>query len=361
LLHAGGQRAQAVKERRLEDEFSVPGRSEQIQLKKLRSDYTEFAVYWQLAPGTDWIREYCTNRINVGAGGMPRRVCATLVSGTLGSFDDLGFPATPANIDDLGTRVLIGTGNTELAVSARKTTDAAGALDFCGGTHGHETDPTGMVVKADGVVIDYAGAANGTTWTARRFAFTYRTTLLFPSDDLTEFATVDWVQTFDQDGYSASHTFELTADAIIHNHYMLMLQTVNRSGTTDQADDVGAGMDSILPEFDFIRTFTGYNDGITDIPARRGQAAFYNGAYAVGAFCTVQSGFDADYSSSTFRTPTALSFVQDRSDGKVKYYNRLFGGNSSSGITVAAGAGYSSETRFRIAAGADFAMRFAAL
>lgn len=334
----------------LVDAFTVPGRSAQIQLKKRRSDYQEFGVYWPLNTGTDWVMEYFTNRLNTGNAGLPRRVCATLVSGTLGNFDQLGFPANPSNGGDLGTRVLAGTGNEELAISVRKPGSMVGTQEFVGGTHGHETDPTSLVVTADGVVINYAAAANDTVWTARQFVFTFQTTLLFPADD-SQFATVNWVQTFDQDGYRVQQTVEYTADAIVHENYMYMLQTINRSGTSTLADNVGGGMDKLQVEVQGLYTLSSYNDAVTSITPRRGSAAFYNDDYATGGFTILSDGFDSEFSSPAFFTAVARSFAQDRSDGQTKFYNRLFGGDPTNGVTVASGAGYAAGCRFRVIKG----------
>lgn len=257
------------------------------------------------------------------------------------AFDDQGVIAYTD-----GTVTLIGSGNLEHAIRACKPAEALAASDFCGGTHGHESAPANLVYKIDGSVIDFASGAVGATWVGNsRFDYSCSTNLLFPSDS-TPFASFSFAGTISRDGYHVDTTRTITAQPRIFEDYALML---NVPSTQAGTQGISGGFQSFsgLRDTSTTRSYTAHNDSNNSLGRPINMGLWFNAGYAV-----VATHYNADTvrkAMAAYQTgdQTALSFVQDRSDKYVKWYNRACPGDSANGFLLAVGNTYRSIKTYR--------------
>lgn len=267
--------------------------------------------------------------------------------GVLGvdAFDDQGILGSVA-VE--GSSTLIGTGNLELAIKVRKTTDAAILADFVGGTHGRETNPTTFVVLADGVVADYAGLAVNGTLIANTFSWSYDTTLTFPTG--TQFATAHYTGAVSPGGYACSASRTATAAAIVHEDYAFMFNVPNTAAGTD---GILGGFSNAAIEGDGNHTPTAFNDAVTQLPRQCAGMVVWNHGYAAYGFPVNTATVNQATKGAVFNPilgPSGVdsrSLLQDRTDARFKLYNRAFTGDNANGVTVAPGYTYTSKAVYR--------------
>jgi hypothetical protein len=260
-------------------------------------------------------------------------------------FDDNDVPQNvqdPNNDTGGGSDyLLIGTGNLELAISVRKTTDAVGSEEFVGGIHGLETTPV-PVFYADGIAIDYAGAAQYDTFTANEFTIDFTTTLQFPVDS-SSFCTAVYTLTLDDAGYSVYTKKTTLADAYIHHDYSIMMNCPS-TDTNNQGGQVGGGFKYVSADINYKEVAF---DNSSDLISRtQHSAAMANGEYAT----TVQYSLDPETSIDTI-AGTYNSLIQDRADRTVKFYTRAYDADPTNGYLATAGATSEHTKLYRVVKG----------
>lgn len=167
-----------------------------------------------------------------------------LEAGTVGvdEFDILDMPISPGT--DFGTHVICGPGNHWYASKWRNPSTSGFPVtsdDFTTGVHGEETSQTNadIIVKVDGVVVDYANAAQFTRWVGSEVIVEFTSDIFFPGTT-TAFATLERIITYKRGGLVLVETTRtLTADAVLGDDYIFMLQCPN--GGDSFADSVGGG------------------------------------------------------------------------------------------------------------------------
>lgn len=264
-------------------------------------------------------------------------------AGTVGvdAFDDQGL----VGLSTEGTCTFIGIGNLELAINATKTSEAAGSGNFVGGVHGHESAPTGLTLTLDGTVINFSGGAVGATWIGSSLAVTFGTNLLHISDS-TPFANVTYNYTLNRQGYSTDEPRVLILDVKMVEDYVMML---NVPSTAVGTQGVDGGFENFAAYGDSppTRVFNAGDDSNNPLSQQVSTSLFWNGDYVVIGQIQNIDEINTHYSSPTYAGPRALSFVQDRSDKFVKWYDRAFAGVDA-GVTVPAGDAIRSRKIYRI-------------
>lgn len=241
---------------------------------------------------------------------------------------------------------LIGSGNLELAMQVCKPAEDAGGALFVGGTHGFETTPVDTSFALDGAGIDFAAAAVGTQWVGSRLRVGCSTSLLFPSDS-SPFAAVDYQLGVSRDGYGCAVTRTMTADAKVVEDYSFMLNVPNTAGGPNN-QGIGGGFEVFSAYRDTLpsRVFTEYQSLHHELPYPVRMALFVNQDYVVTGeqvnLDEVLATYEGRYESSS-----ATSFVQERTDGFVKWYNRAFSG-SGLGVIVPSGDSYTHRNAYRV-------------
>lgn len=263
--------------------------------------------------------------------------------GTLGvdTFDDQGIVGSAA-VE--GTVTAIGTGNLEYAVRAFKPSETTAESDFCGGSHGHESAPAALTYTIDGAVIDFAGASVDDTWIGSRFSVSCSSSLLFPSDS-TEFSDIDQVLSFDRSGYRVDLTETYTADAKVIEDYTMMFNVPNTEIGTQGASGGFANF-AALGDTPESRTFVGFDDSSNALSAQVSAAIFWNADFVAYGEQMNVAEVNESFTDESFDGIRPLSFVQDRSDKFVKWYNRAFSGVDG-GVTVPAGTVVRSRKRYQ--------------
>tara|TARA_R110000850_G_scaffold25233_2_gene72974 strand:- start:559 stop:3123 length:2565 start_codon:yes stop_codon:yes gene_type:complete len=256
-------------------------------------------------------------------------------------FDNFDVPNNvqdPNNDIGNGTRyMLIGTGNLELAIDVRKTTDSLGVEEFVGGIHGHETTPV-PVYSIDGAVIDFAAGVIGDTWIGKEVKISLTTTLLFPTD-LSSFCTADYILHISQAGYLVDTVKTTIQDSIIHDDFSIMLNCPNTDTSQGikqtQGLSVGGGFKYLSADKNY--TLTAYDNSGVNIKSLQSSVAFANNEYSVVCNYALDPELDASMLLTPFQTKRDYSLVQDRTDRTLKFYTRGFNGNDSTGIEVPSG------------------------
>jgi hypothetical protein len=301
--------------------------------------YVEIAVSTEKNTSSSGYKIYdfgCTG-LDKGSAGIP---------GT-DQFDDLGFPANPGTPSQLINLFLGGGGQLELAISASRPGETVSAADFCGGYHGHETAPTELTVLLDGVDVGFMSAAAGTQWVCGSVEMSFKTTLLYPSDDADAFASVDYGLSFDRSGYTSTVTREILNDTRVANDYTMMLIVPN---TADGTRGAGGGFKQFwaTPDPDVSHIYTAWDDGMYAINSQITTGLFSNDDYIVTGECLNTGEINAVYNDPQYSGAQALSFVQDRSDTFAKWYNRAFAGGDDNGVVVPAGNSYTAIKRYSV-------------
>lgn len=240
---------------------------------------------------------------------------------------------------------LLGTGNLEMAAFINKVGAPRDDRVYAGGTHGNETNPTDFVMKADTVSIDYAGAAQGKTWIADIFSWTFGTTLLF--GDGTKWADVLWDCRLSAYGYQPNLTRTTVTEAMLYEDYILMYHVPN----------VLAGTRGIDGGFEHVAC----NEGPNYMPKQggpegdayiaQGQTGFatWNKHYASYGFLTNYWDFVTKYAGSKYNpVGQPQSLLQDRTDQTFKMYTRIFPGSNVNGILIPSGDSYTSKKIYRV-------------
>jgi hypothetical protein len=253
------------------------------------------------------------------------------VPGTDAFYDYGVTDSTLAN----GTSTFIGHGNLTHAIKARKTTDASGVETYVGGGHGYEGAPASLVFTVDGSVVDFAGGAVNDTWIGRKIDFTYTTTLKFPSDS-SNFCNMSFDYTISAAGMSHRTSGEFTADAVVYDHYALMLVTPNRdTGTTG----IDGGFENV-EAVESSHVLSAHNDAITTLSKISEQFLAWNDNYAVYGAQTSRSMSSA----ASLGTPTSI--FQDRTDDSWKGYVQF---TQTGARTIPAGSTFSHAAVYRCA------------
>lgn len=273
-------------------------------------------------------------QIDYGANGVD-----TTLAGVVGSDSfDVGTSLNATTQD--GNRGLIGDGNLEAAIKASKTSEAVGAADFCGGTHGHESAPASLVYKVSGSVIDFAGAAAGATWTGTSAELSFSTSLLYPSDSA-PFATTTCAMRFDRGGYSVDNSRTLTADANVWEDYAMLFNVPDITAT----DGFAGGFRTLtVGPSGATYDVNAQNDGQTNI-ALATWCVWSNASAAVSVRQKNWSGILS--ACSQFGGNRTHTLIQDRADNRGKVYNRAWPGTEAAFVAVPAGHSYTSRKNFR--------------
>lgn len=266
-------------------------------------------------------------------------------------FNDFDVPniiTDPNNDSGNGTDyLLIGTGNLELAISARKTTDDVGDEEFLGGIHGFETTPT-PVFRGDGDVVDFAGGAQFDTWFAGEFTVELDTTLRFPVDG-TDFCDVEYLYGLSQSGYSVATTKTTQLDSYIHNEYSIMLNVPNtdmsQSGKPTQGLLTGGGFEKVGADINYI--INDYDNSSTLIqPYQRG-VAFVNNEYFAMCAYVVEPTRPVEMTVYPYSQGNFRCLVQDRTDRTIKFYTKAFDGDATNGVLVPSGTSWGEVKTYR--------------
>lgn len=266
-------------------------------------------------------------------------------------FDDFDVPnviSDPNNDSGNGTDyLLIGTGNLELAISARKTTEAIGDEEFLGGIHGFETTPT-PVFYGDGSVVDFAGGAQFATWFAGEFGITMSTTLKFPVD-ASNFCSVDYVFMLSQSGYGVTTTKTTLANSYIHNDYSIMMNVPNTDmtqvGKPSQGLLTGGGFEKVAADINYI--INDYDNSSTLITPHQQGVAFVNNEYMAMCGYTMEPVRPVAMTVYPFSQGNYKALIQDRTDRTIKYYTKAFDGDATNGVLVPSGTSYSDRKTYR--------------
>jgi len=235
----------------------------------------------------------------------------------------------------------------ELAISARKTTDAVGDEEFLGGIHGFETTPT-PVFYGDGSVVDFASGAQFDTWFAGEFGITMTTTLKFPVDG-SNFCTADYVLMLSQSGYGVTTTKTTLADSYIHNDYSIMLNVPNtdmsQSGKPSQGLLTGGGFEKVAADINYI--INDYDNSSTLITPHQKGVAFVNNEYMSMVAYTMEPVRPVAMTVYPFSQGNYKALIQDRTDRTIKYYTKAFDGDATNGVLVPSGTSYSDRKTYR--------------
>ncbi len=267
--------------------------------------------------------------------------------GTLGvdEFDDMGQDerTTPETI---GNTTVIGVGNIELAVNLYKQGSDPSASAFIGGTHGHETGPADLVISMDGAPIDYASAANGTTWIGDRMRAQFSTMLTF-AEDSSKAADVDYDLLVTSKGYIPDVTRTLAVDSVVKEDYALMLVGPDTSVGNAGADGGFELFGTSIPDPD-ATAYTAHTDSTHPVAPRLLTAAFYNDSYGILARMLNMDEVDRHYADPVYQSNAReTSSLQERSDGYIKYYLRPYAGTLS-GVPVPAGDVYRTQKIYQV-------------
>lgn len=281
------------------------------------------------------VYDYGVTAYNEGAAG---------VVGT-DDFDDLG--TTDASL--ASGPVLIGVGNLELAIRARRLDEAPGVAtdEFVGGTHGSETMPANVTVKVSGSTIDYAAAAAGAQWIGTSAEISYDTSIKLLVD-ASVFATANYVLRVDRGGYTTDIGRTYTASVYVTEDYSAMFNVPSRKAGNP---GYGGGCNRFLASPDDIsgdRTYPLETDNTNNLPQRQLRAIWFNDVAAASCEQLNWPEIDAAFSAPVFASSRPQSFVQERGDGYIKTYNRCFPGGSS-GVVMPVGTTARAKARYRIA------------
>jgi len=275
------------------------------------------------------------------------------LAGVIGvdQFDDFDMPKIvqdPNNDSGQGTEyMLIGSGNLEMAIGVRKTTEPAGDEEFLGGIHGNETTPV-PVFYANNAVIDFAGGAQFDTWLAKDFRIEFTTTLSFAVDS-SNFCTVDYTFSFSQSGYGVTTTKTTLADSYVHDEFTIMLNSPNTDTSQGirqpQGLSVGGGFKHVAADQNYV--IDQFDNGGTFIPQLQESVAFINDEYAaIASYTTALDGSVFNYPPYDVGRDNCL--IQDRTDRTVKFYTRAFSGNDAAGVLVPAGESWTHDKMYRV-------------
>jgi hypothetical protein len=267
-------------------------------------------------------------------------------SGSIGvdEFDDYDMVDNDQDPNNGTEYMLIGSGNLEVAISARKTTETVGDEEFLGGIHGYETTPT-PTYKANGAAIDYAGASAGDSFVSESFSVEFDTTLKFFIDS-TDFCDVSYSLGFGQCGYTVNVTKTTLADSYIHDDYGIMLN-VPSTDTGNQGLLVGGGFENVLAGDNYL--LNSYDNSGTFIDAETTSAAFLNSKYTVLVKYTKPVTANVDLTISPYNQGDFYSLIQDRTDRTIKFYTKSFSGSTSSGILVPSGTSWTTCKHYQVA------------
>ncbi|MER8786894.1 hypothetical protein NKH71_03335 [Mesorhizobium sp. M0983] len=259
-------------------------------------------------------------------------------------FDILDMSLSPTSVAQFGNSLGTGTGNLELAIQLRKSTDALGLQEFVGGTHGHESAPTGFTVKVDGVVINYAAATQFQRWSGSIIEITMQSNLLAPSDG-SVVANVAWTQTFFGSYYVPSEVITTTAPVKVHVDYGTMLHVPNALAGTQ---GIGGGYNKVA--FDGVGDISGLpgSNLVTPIPGHQRGVCFYNSDYAAMAYPLNEPDWTGFFPGASFQTTRSLWQSWDRNDLSAKVYQRMYGGDETNGVLVPAGTTWSRRKVIRV-------------
>ena len=140
----------------------------------------------------------------------------------------------------------------------------------------------------------------------------------------------------------------LTAAAKVVEDYCLMFNVPN-TATGNQNELAGGGFASFAGHGDTqsTRTFAAFDNSQNSLGAQVNAAMFWNGSYAACATQLNQSQINGTFSGVPYDGARAMSFVQDRTDKVVKFYNRPYSG-AEAGISVPSGYGFTNRQTYRV-------------
>ncbi|TIS80158.1 MAG: hypothetical protein E5W94_02410 [Mesorhizobium sp.] len=260
-------------------------------------------------------------------------------------FDILDMSLSPTNVAQFGNSLAAGTGNLELAIKLRKPTDPVGLAEFVGGTHGFESAPSGFTVTVDGIAIDYASGTQFQRWSGSFIKVTMGSTLLAPSDS-SAVAPVAWEETFLGSTYIPAETITTVAPIMVDVDYGTMLHVPNALPGTQ---GIGGGYNNVA--FDGVGDIAGLvgNNAVTPIPGHQRGVCFYNSGYAAIAYPLNEPDWEGYFPGPVYQTTRSLWQSWDRNDLTAKVYERMYGGNESTGVLVPAGTTWTRRKMIRVA------------
>lgn len=274
-------------------------------------------------------------------------------------FDDLGIPKLIQATDLIPDVYLIQAGNLEQAIQVKKTTESDSAFEFVGGVHGFESTMTNVMFTADGSVIDFAGAANNTKFTAKEFKITFNTQLGFSTDATNYWAINDFEYRFSNAGYWAKVTREVTQPVDVQADYSLMFQVGNQDASqVGSVKSLDGGFLNWAIDGGGNKTYTTYDNSSNNEPYPCIGAAVWSENYAIYGVNISYKFSRLPYELLEEGLTTPLSFVQDRTDGTTKYYNRAFKYPASGGRRLIIGDTYTHVNNYRAVKGSGFESMF---
>ena len=269
------------------------------------------------------------------------------VPGVIGvdEFDDMGANDAALN----SGQILIGTGNLELAIKVRRLDEPAGSATdvFVGGIHGSETTPVSPVFTVDEATVDFAAGAVGAQWVGAQAAVTSSTSLKLPIDS-SVFAAASYSFTVSRGGYVTDIGRTYSASVIVSEDYGMMLNVPSRQEGTP---GYSGGFENVFAFPDSLGAYHNYplhTDHSNLLPKTLGTGIYFNSGAQVSAEQTNWPEIDAAFSAPVFQSSRNKSFVQERSDKTIKFYNRCFPG-ASTGVTVPSGTAAHTKALYRIA------------
>lgn len=281
----------------------------------------------------------------IGAGHASRYVCANTTVNPAPLFSLAGL-SNYYGTGDLSTKVYLQKLRTDYPEFALYSAMSRDGTRWARWYFTNRSAPSNLVYKIDDAVIDFASGAIGATWTGNLgFALSYTTNLLFPSDS-TQFATFSYSGSITRDGYRVDSTRTITAQVRIFEDYALML---NVPSTQSGTQGIGGGFKTFAAVGDTqtTRTYQANNDSNNALGAPVSMAMWFNATYAVIGMHQNYGNVRTAMASYRSGDQTALSFVQDRSDKFVKWYNRSCFGDSSAGFLIDPGNSYRSVKLYR--------------
>lgn len=245
-------------------------------------------------------------------------------------FDLQGQARVISGNTTFGQSNFIAGGNVEYAVQWTATDREADDSDYAGGVHNYDDSPTDIRVWVDGVEVDYAGAAELTTWTGRRIRMTFSCVIRAPEDNL-PVCRLDVVYEWTAAGAYCEWTETVTrvGGAWSHDHYAVMLNSPNRdtSGTYANqgqlAANLNGGFDNrVLDGYGALR-LSAYNRTSVDVYERCDTLVHADGGYAIAAQVLNRSEIDRAFYGMADNA-TKWCSANDRDDYKTKTYGRTY-------------------------------------
>lgn len=148
-------------------------------------------------------------------------------------------------------------------------------------THGAESTPTNLVVKMDGVTIDWAGAANLTEWTGvGTLQIDFDTAVYTQKHPTTnQLATMHYTYVFSKGKVTLSYTFTTIRSAFYGYVYGALFLVPNTNANALVKLD--GGIDKVVLDVDGLYTLSAHDGSIISSASNNNAATFVNNTTAV--------------------------------------------------------------------------------